>query len=82
MGQVRVIEKVSYEQFAADSGRRALRPSDVLEGKVWADPRTLVECIHCGKVFPLSDVMLDMEDGLMVCPIRNCDGGLRDWMPL
>lgn len=40
---------------------------------------SIVYCLHCGGSFEQGDVMVDAEDGLLVCPVEGCDGSSLDF---
>jgi hypothetical protein len=50
--------------------------ADVFTGYAIGDP---VECLHCGQVFKVGEEMVDLVDGLLVCPTDGCDGSPLDW---
>jgi len=73
------MEKVSRQKFQALRGRPAddgERLEDVFEG--WVSGAE-VECIHCGESFLLGQELVDLRDGLLVCPTDGCDGSPIDW---
>ncbi len=64
-------------------------PGDLFADAWFSDPQTVVECIHCGRRFPLGDavwVPLPQDPvvaGLWRCAhFPACDGTLIDFLPV
>ena len=55
-------------------------PKDIFAGSFFANIASVVECIHCGRVFELGDAV--WVDGLWSCPHHlECGGSLIDFVP-
>lgn len=55
-------------------------PKDIFADSLFANLESVVECIHCGRVFKLGDAV--WVDGLWSCPYHlECGGSLIDFVP-
>jgi hypothetical protein len=70
--------KVTRSDYQARTGRVADGGNDVAEWMGWRAGQEIF-CLHCGESFRLGAELVDLKDGLLVCPVDGCDGNPMDW---
>lgn len=75
------MEKVTRLEYERLTGRQADDGDDV-QDFLGVPIGTDLRCLHCGQDFTLGTELVDLSDGLLVCPHEGCNGSPLDWYEL